>query len=164
MANKSGRVFDKFKIDFFKIVRESQSKKLVIISDSEILKWTNSIQNFEEKSVKLSDLTQKFVTDLLLRQLKFQDETVEFRKIISVDSYHEISVQKMLICKTLGDSVVNPDAFDRNIYINRTLKNVLIRKSIMHEESIRSKNIFVLKEDDFKDKCEKKSKNECPLS
>jgi hypothetical protein len=155
MVSRSDEIFSKFRTDLLKIVNENPLKKLIIISDAEIKVDISDVLNYNERSVKLIDLAEDSINRILNRPIDFQGKNISFREIMPTSLYQEISVQKLQNCKSFGNSVVNEEVYDCDLYIDRTIKNVLISKNIPLTNPITSKNIFTLNEDDFKYQCER---------
>jgi hypothetical protein len=115
--------FENSKSDILTILEGSKQKFLVVISDKEIqFDHSLNVQIFEEESVKLYSLSLNSATEIINNSIKFQEKTIKLHQILSASSYKNVSIQKLEKLKLFGNSVVDRDVYNGDIYIERTLK------------------------------------------
>ncbi len=119
--------FDQIK----KILPEGSERKVLFISESEVLASNENVDNIARGHVTLSELDQTFLQKQLEKKITFQDheKTVELRKILDTNNASLLATVPLTYVenvKTIGGPIPKSEHYNEAYYILRTFRRETI--------------------------------------
>jgi hypothetical protein len=123
--NSNNSLFAEHKISLLDFVHQTISKRLVVISPEPLQSSDPKVDSLKVPSIKLIELTDESLKQILKKEIQFQESPIELGKIIPENLRETLSLLDVFNCKSIGRNVISNEVYknSKSLYIPRKLRS-----------------------------------------
>jgi hypothetical protein len=123
--NANNSLFAVHQTSLFDFVHQTISKRLVVISPDPLQSSDPKVDSFKAPSIKLIELTDESLEQILKKEIQFQERPIELGEIIPENVRETLSLLDVFNCKSIGRNVISNEVYknSKSLYIPRKLRS-----------------------------------------